>query len=79
VVYIVTTAKERYITPQQRTQQFDQHVLHIHGLQPINEARTCSNKQDCQPQTVHVARMGELKNETASTSEVNNLRGLDWV
>jgi len=55
------------------------------GLQPISEAATgrivsrytlvlCRRWQ-----TGLVARMGELKSETPSNSEVNNLGGLDWV
>jgi hypothetical protein len=58
------------------------------GFQPINEAGTSITDRIAnqytlvlriRTQTVLVARMGELKNETPSTSEVNKLGGLDWV
>jgi len=88
VVYIFTTVKERNITTRQRTEQFYQHVLHIHGPS-ANKWRRNVEQQAGLPATTLVlrkrrqaglaARMGELKNETLSTSKVNMFGGLDRV
>jgi len=82
VVYILTTVKERNITTPQRTKQFDQHVLHIHGpsankwrIGRIASHYTLVLRK--RRQAGLAARMGELKNETPSTSKVNMLGGLD--